>query len=270
VKQTRSQEVATMDEHRFDAWTHSLAHRLPRRGALGVLAALGLLRASTRSATAAMVQTPECEEGATSTCPTGSYCRMGECETCLSHGEAGCEFNSDCCGAADLVCNESLRCVFCEWTGTWSTNWGDMRLRQTGMSVSGDYDHDQGMISGSVSGNVLSATWMEVPSRKPPSDAGDLAFTMAADCQSFTGTWRYGMSGDMSAGWSGERIGASGDTKECDKKAKACVASVVAYCNGRYTGEESGLCIGLHSDCCANYAQCHDVAGDACLRNSPY
>ncbi len=260
-----------MDGSRFDAWTRSLAHRLPRRGALQALAALGLLRVSTRSATAAQGEPPECDEVNNPRCPRGSYCRMGVCETCLSHGQSGCEENGDCCGATELICNENGRCVFCEWTGTWSTDWGAMRLTQIGMSVGGDYDNDQGIFSGSVSGHVLRATWMEVPSRNPPTDAGDLVFTMADDCSAFTGTWRYGFDGEMRGGWNGKRIGdTAGDTNECTRKAKGCVAAAIRYCNTRYKDEEAGLCIGMHADCCANFAQCHDAEGEACLRSVPY
>jgi hypothetical protein len=97
----------------------------------------------------------------------------------------------------------------CRWTGTWSTTFGTMRLTQNDpvegvITVSGDYDHDQGQIQGTLSGPVLSGTWTEAPSRQPPSDAGHIEFTLAEDCQSFTGQWRYGFSGDWQPGWDGQ------------------------------------------------------------------
>ncbi|MDM7935457.1 MAG: hypothetical protein QUS08_08740, partial [Methanothrix sp.] len=47
----------------------------------------------------------------------------------------------------------------CDWTGTWSTNWGEMVLQQSGDDVSGHYAHDQGRIQGTVSGGRLVGTW---------------------------------------------------------------------------------------------------------------
>jgi hypothetical protein len=94
----------------------------------------------------------------------------------------------------------------CRWAGTWSTSYGTMRLTQSDDTVSGDYEHDQGQIRGMVSGRVLSGTWTEVPSRQPPSDAGEIEFTMADDCQSFTGRWRYDSSGELQPGWDGQLV----------------------------------------------------------------
>jgi hypothetical protein len=93
----------------------------------------------------------------------------------------------------------------CAWTGTWSTAWGQMTLTQSGSSVTGNYPHDQGRVTGTVSGNALTGTWSESPSYRPPSDAGDMQLTMAADCNSFTGRWHYGSSGDWTTNWSGTR-----------------------------------------------------------------
>ena len=94
----------------------------------------------------------------------------------------------------------------CQWTGTWDTEFGPLRLSQRGETVSGDYDWDQGRLSGTVSGNVLRGTWNEAPSRQPPTDAGEVALTMRADCQSFTGQWRYGSSEAWRTGWFGQRV----------------------------------------------------------------
>jgi hypothetical protein len=94
----------------------------------------------------------------------------------------------------------------CQWTGTWDTEFGPLRLSQSGETVSGDYDWDQGRLSGTVSGNVLRGTWNEVPTRQPPTDAGEVALTMRADCQSFTGQWRYGSSEAWRTGWFGQRV----------------------------------------------------------------
>lgn len=96
----------------------------------------------------------------------------------------------------------------CTWTGTWSTNWGTMQLVQAGNQVTGTYVYDNGHITGTVSGNVLTGQWSEAPSYSPPSDAGDFEFVMGENCNSFTGQWRYGSSGGWSGHWYGSREGA--------------------------------------------------------------
>jgi len=92
------------------------------------------------------------------------------------------------------------------WTGDWSTNWGDMVLTQTGSKVTGTYTHDQGKITGPISGNTLTGTWSEEPSYSPPNDAGDVEFTMSEDGKSFTGQWRYGSDGAWGIWEGGTRI----------------------------------------------------------------
>lgn len=95
--------------------------------------------------------------------------------------------------------------VACSWTGTWDTTFGAMHLSQSDSTVTGDYAWDQGEISGTSTDNVLNGTWTQAPSRQPPNDAGDFVFTMAADCQSFSGKWRYDSSGELGGDWSGTR-----------------------------------------------------------------
>ena len=88
------------------------------------------------------------------------------------------------------------------WAGEWKTNWGDMILTQNGAKVSGTYTYDNGKISGTVSGNILTGTWSESPSYAPPDDAGEVEFVMSADGKSFTGKWRYGSEGSW-GNWEG-------------------------------------------------------------------
>jgi len=71
-----------------------------------------------------------------------------------------------------------------------------MILSQTRNQLIGTYTHDAGHITGTVSGNTLTGTWTETPSYSPPNDAGDMQLTIAADCNSLTGVWRYGSSSD--------------------------------------------------------------------------
>jgi len=92
------------------------------------------------------------------------------------------------------------------WTGEWDSNWGKMILTQNGTSITGTYTHDNGRISGTISGNVFTGTWSESPSYSPPSDAGDMELTMSADGKSFTGKWRYGSEGSWGNWEGGKRI----------------------------------------------------------------
>jgi hypothetical protein len=51
------------------------------------------------------------------------------------------------------------------WAGEWRISYGPMTLTESGGSVEGNYTHDQGHLSGSVNGNVLSGMWDEAPTR---------------------------------------------------------------------------------------------------------
>jgi hypothetical protein len=57
-----------------------------------------------------------------------------------------------------------------------------------------------------VSGAGLSGRWTEAPARQPPDAAGEFAFTMTDDCQSFTSRWRYGTSDAWHTDWTGHRV----------------------------------------------------------------
>jgi len=94
----------------------------------------------------------------------------------------------------------------CKWTGKWNTDFGLMNLSQIGSNVDGNYTHDEGRIQGPVSGNKLVGTWSEAPSYSPPADAGGVELTMANDCNSFSGNWRYGSGGGWNGSWNGTRI----------------------------------------------------------------
>jgi hypothetical protein len=92
------------------------------------------------------------------------------------------------------------------WGGTWSTTYGMMTLTQTGNQVSGNYEHSNGHIIGTVSGNVLTGTWSEAPSYAAPDNAGDVQLTISPNGKTFTGGWRYGSSGSWSMNWNGTTI----------------------------------------------------------------
>jgi hypothetical protein len=93
----------------------------------------------------------------------------------------------------------------CSWNGTWNTSWGEMVLQESGDTVTGSYPHDQGQIQARSFSGRLVGTWSEAPTRKAPDDAGEFEFTMAENCSSFIGYWRYGETGDWSGSWTGTR-----------------------------------------------------------------
>jgi len=92
------------------------------------------------------------------------------------------------------------------WEGTWSTTYGMMIWTQTGNQVSGNYEHSNGHITGTVSGNVLTGTWSEAPSYAPPDNAGDVQLTISPDGKTFTGGWRFDSSGSWTMNWNGTTI----------------------------------------------------------------
>jgi hypothetical protein len=89
-------------------------------------------------------------------------------------------------------------------SGTWSTDWGDLKLIKDGNSVTGTYTHDSGKITATLNGNTLTGTWAEAPSYTGDRDSGKLVWKISDDFQSFTGTWGYGSS-STGGGWSGTK-----------------------------------------------------------------
>ena len=125
-------------------------------------------------------------------------------------------WNSTITGAAPTPTPLPAQAGSCDWTGDWNTNWAGMHLTQTGGWVSGTYGLLGERIEGTVSGNTLVGTWSEPPSYSPPTDAGEVEFTISADCNSFTGQWRYGYEGDWDGIWTGTRVGAAPPTVDSD------------------------------------------------------
>jgi outer membrane protein OmpA-like peptidoglycan-associated protein len=88
------------------------------------------------------------------------------------------------------------------WEGSWTTEFGVMTLTQSGAQVSGAYTFDDGRIAGTATGNTLSGTWTEAPTRMGR-DAGPFTFTLAPDGKSWTGQWGYTGEGLIRANWTG-------------------------------------------------------------------
>jgi hypothetical protein len=102
----------------------------------------------------------------------------------------------------------------CSWAGTWDTAFLDdtggeeattvLQATQDGEVVTGAYDFRRGVLAGVVEGATLSGSWMQGPSYRAPEDLGEFEFTMAADCGSFNGRWRYA-GDDVWSVWIGQR-----------------------------------------------------------------
>jgi hypothetical protein len=85
------------------------------------------------------------------------------------------------------------------WTGTWSTNYGELKLSQQASSVTGSYfwAGGTGSLSGTASGQRLTGRFTD------PSGTGPFEFTMATHGLSFAGSWSYDTGG--SGTWTGTR-----------------------------------------------------------------
>jgi hypothetical protein len=91
-----------------------------------------------------------------------------------------------------------------DYAGTYNTEWGKMILIVTGNSIAGNYEHDNGRIEGTFSGNVAEGKWFEESTNQPPTDAGIFRFEFSEDGSTFQGFWKYGFE---SGAWSGDWIG---------------------------------------------------------------
>ncbi len=94
------------------------------------------------------------------------------------------------------------------FSGSWSTNFGILVLKQTGPIVTGSYltkGGKAGKIAGTVTGNNLKHTWSQEPSYAPPNDAGDGYFVISGNGKSLNGKYRYGYSGPWYGDWNGTK-----------------------------------------------------------------
>ena len=94
-----------------------------------------------------------------------------------------------------------------DFTGSWTMGGPDgvlsfgncMVLAQSGSQVTGNYPHDQGRLTGTVTGNTFSGVWAEAPTYTGSTDSGKLVATLSNDGKTLSGTWGYG---DVSTGYS--------------------------------------------------------------------
>ena len=95
--------------------------------------------------------------------------------------------------------------------GVYDTNYGKisikLTIKQSGNKITGNYNHDNGRIEGTVEGKEIRGRWLEAPSYKPPKDAGEFRFSFSDDKKSFTGKWHYGFEeGQWREDWNGKKV----------------------------------------------------------------
>ena len=90
------------------------------------------------------------------------------------------------------------------FTGVWDTTWGEMRLTQSGNSVTGTYEYSNGTIRGKVEGLTLKGTWAQDEGTAAESTGG-IEFNLSPSGNSWSGTWDC-YSADGSGEWTGTRV----------------------------------------------------------------
>jgi hypothetical protein len=112
-----------------------------------------------------------------------------------------------------LIASMMLVCA-CDWTGSWSTDYGIMYLNQIEGDVAGTYRNfmGEGQIQGVAYGNTLIGNWTE------RGKEGPIDLIITDNCSSFHGYWQYQNGPET---WNGTRIidySSTRDTDQDDKK----------------------------------------------------
>lgn len=89
-------------------------------------------------------------------------------------------------------------------SGTYKTDYGDFHVRAQGSALRGCYEHDSGLLDGSIDGRVMRITWQEAGG---PDDSGPAVMVFSPDGKGFRGVWWRGTDRDTRpAGvWNGTR-----------------------------------------------------------------
>jgi outer membrane protein OmpA-like peptidoglycan-associated protein len=93
---------------------------------------------------------------------------------------------------------------FPDVSGTYETNFGPMHLLQQGTSITGCYEHKEGLLTGGVEGRIMRLTWMEEENARGPA-----VMVFPPDGQSLVGLWWH--EGDESGApsqWNGPKTSA--------------------------------------------------------------
>lgn len=82
------------------------------------------------------------------------------------------------------------------FTGTWNSTFGELRLVQDGQIVYGDYG-TKGIMDAIQTGNTINGKFTN------NGNIGEFSFKLSADHKSFTGQWKWQNESNYRAGWSG-------------------------------------------------------------------
>jgi hypothetical protein len=91
---------------------------------------------------------------------------------------------------------------FTDASGTYDTNYGKFHLKQEGTSVTGCYEHADGLLNGGIEGRVMKFTWTQGENARGPAI---MVFT--PDGKQMFGLWWYEGHTDANGGvWNGTKI----------------------------------------------------------------
>lgn len=88
-------------------------------------------------------------------------------------------------------------------SGTYESNYGLFHLQQEGTSVTGCYEHDEGLLTGGIEGRVMKFTWRE---NGGPDDQGPALMVFTADGQRMLGLWGTKGSEKLTNQWNGKKV----------------------------------------------------------------
>jgi outer membrane protein OmpA-like peptidoglycan-associated protein len=98
---------------------------------------------------------------------------------------------------------------FVNTSGTYETNYGKFHLLQEGTSVTGCYEHADGLLNGGIDARVMRFTWMQGPERKGPA-----LMVFSTDGKEMFGLWWDDGNTDHAGGiWNGKKV--SNDVGSC-------------------------------------------------------
>ncbi len=92
-------------------------------------------------------------------------------------------------------------------SGTFSTNENDFHIKQEGTSVTGCYEHNDGLFEGGINGRVLTITWRQSNGKGPAT------MVLSPDGKQMTGVWWFEGQPDSHGLWYGTRK--SNDVGSC-------------------------------------------------------
>jgi len=84
-------------------------------------------------------------------------------------------------------------------SGTYTTDFNEMTLQQSGNKVTGTYKYSNGVIEGTLNGKILTGTWTQSNGK------GKLVFVFNNDFSAFSGKWGHN-DAEPSSAWNGKKI----------------------------------------------------------------